>query len=317
MKNDLFEDIKSDRSFTGNLGRILLFLVFLLVLDYTVSFFLEKGITRYYGLENDADIVLVGHSHLMLALDKETIERKLGVRVAKYTRPGVNVHDRYIMFQHYFSGHNKSPGIVVYSIDPWLFTSEGLSANSYKLFYPFMDNPWVDRYVHAEAKDLFDYFGHKFFRSSRFDVLLVNAAFRGYLGNWSNLKFGELDRAALKREIDSGEYRKITIEQENIRWFEKTLDFLVEKKVTVILLNTPIYHLLTDIQPEKYAAAMGAIRMTAARYPNVRIVDISQGLSSQPRYFFDAVHMNPEGQRTVTGIFARTLDSLVDHHQAD
>lgn len=310
MTNLLLDDIRSDRNFKSSLFRIFLFGVLLFVLDYSVSVFLENGLKRYYGLGGDAAVVFVGHSHLMLALDKEIVEKKLDVRVAKYTRPGVNVYDRDVMLRHYFSSCTGRPRVVVYGIDPWLFTSDGLSVNSYKLFYPFMDNPWVDRYVHRESKDVFDYLGHKLFRSARFDVLLINAALRGYLGNWSNLKFGEIDSTGLKREIASGEYRRIRIEKENVRQFEHTLRFLADKHVTVILLNTPVYHLLTDVQPEKYSAAMELMRRVAARYPNVRLLDLSPGLARDSRYFFDAVHMNPYGQKRVTGLFSEAFDSL-------
>ncbi len=311
MTNHLFEDIKSDRSFKKSLFRIFLFTVLLFALDYVISFFLENGLKRYYGLGGDASVVFVGHSHLMLAIDKETFEKKLDVRAAKYTRPGVNVHDRDLMLRHYFSSCSHKPKVVVYGIDPWLFTSDGLSVNSYKLFYPFMDNPWVDSYIHREGKDVFDYLGHKLFRSSRFNVLLINAAIRGYLGNWSNLKFGEIDSNAIKREIASGEYRRIRVERENVWQFEHTLRFLADNNVTVILFNSPVYHLLTEVQPERYHAVMKLIRRMAARYPNVRVLDLSSDHSRDPRYFFDGVHMNPYGQQRVTELLSETFDSLV------
>jgi len=314
MSINLFEDIRDDPGFVKSLLRVALFILLLLFLDFGVSVFLEKGINRFYGLDGDAEILMVGHSHLMLAVDKRMLEERTGMRVAKYTREGVNVSDRYIMLRQYFGSKKGKTRLVVYGIDPWLFTSDGLSVNSYKLFYPFMDNPWVDRYVHRESKDVFDYLGHKLFRSARFDVLLINAALRGYLGNWSNLKFGEIDSTGLKREIASGEYRRIRIEKENVRQFEHTLRFLADKHVTVILLNTPVYHLLTDVQPEKYSAAMELMRRVAARYPNVRLLDLSPGLARDSRYFFDAVHMNPYGQKRVTGLFSEAFDSLGIRH---
>lgn len=81
----------------------------------------------------------------MLAINKGELEQSTGDKVAKYTREGVNIADRQIMLKHYFAVCKKKPELVVLSVDPWLFTGEGLSKNSFALFYPFMDIPVVDK----------------------------------------------------------------------------------------------------------------------------------------------------------------------------
>jgi len=310
MANDLIEDIRRDAGLRRNAGRMLLFLVLLFSLDYLVSCVLQKGVERYYGLGSDAEILMVGHSHLMLGIDKVQLERRLGTKVAKYTREGVNVADREVMLRHYFMGQSGRCRLVVYGIDPWIFTGEGLSANSYTLFYPFMDNPEVDRYVHAHARDRFDYYLHKWFRSSRYNVLLINAALRGYLGNWSNLKIGRLDTLALKKEIGTGNYRRIGIDEENVGRFTETLDFLNEKQVAVILLNTPVFHALTEVQKAEQEKVFSLIQRLASRNRNIRFVDLSKGFDHRAELFFDPIHMNPEGQRELTDAFSVFVDSM-------
>lgn len=310
-RNDLFDDIRNDDGFLRNIRRILVFILFLSTLDLFISLILEKGINRYYGLDSNAEVVLIGHSHLMLALDKTMLENILGVKVAKYTRPGVNVADRLVMLQHYFTGDNKNCRAVVYSIDPWLFTTEGLSKNSYTLFYPFMDNQQVDRYIYSETKDTFDYFRHKLFRSSRFDALLLNAAIRGYLGSWSNLKYGKLNKDMLDIQIAAGDYRKINIDKRNIDYFEENLKFLKNKNIKVVILNTPIYHVLTDIQKEKYLTVMTIIKNMSLKYHNVYYLDLSPQYSYANELFYDPIHLNPDGQKYVTKKFAKILDSLI------
>jgi hypothetical protein len=311
MRNDLLNDIRNDARFGRNLARIFTFIALLMVLDFVVSAVMEKGINRFYGLDSDAEVLMVGHSHLMLAVDKQLLEKQLRVKVAKYTREGVNVADRYIMLQQYFKGRSDRCRLIVYGIDPWLFTGEGLSANSYTLFYPFMDTPEVDAYVRQHAKNDFDYFSHKWFRSSRFNVMLVNAALRGYLGNWSNLKIGQLDTLNLRQEIASGKYRHISFDKENVAVFRKTLQFLGRDSRTVILLNTPVSGLLTQAVRKDYNKAFSMIREMATPYRNIHVVDLSPEFEDKASLFFDPIHMNPEGQRKVTYTFSAVAESLL------
>ena len=65
--------------------------------------FLLKGIDRFYGLKSDADVLMIGHSHLMLAVDKVALEESSGLKVAKYTREGVNMADSRVMAEQYFN----------------------------------------------------------------------------------------------------------------------------------------------------------------------------------------------------------------------
>ncbi len=311
MSINLFDDIRDDPGFVKSLLRIALFILLLLFLDFGVSVFLEKGMNRFYGLDGKADLLMIGHSHLMLAVDKPMLEEQTGMLVAKYTREGVNVSDRYIMLKQYFSNGKQKSRLVVYSIDPWLFTGKGLSANSYKLFYPFMDNPDVDAYVHLHAADRFDYLSHRYFRSYRFNTTLVNAALRGYLGNWSNLKIGRLDTLQLKKEIESGNYRHVSFDEENIDTFRKTLPLLSAHAERVILLNTPVSGILARAVRQDYDRSMQMIRDMAAPYPNIHVVDLSPDFEDREELFFDPIHMNPDGQQQVTAAFSSVAESLL------
>ena len=121
-KVPLFSDLKNDARWWRNLLRLIGFLLLFIVFDLVLSIFLLKGIDRFYGLKSNADVLMLGHSHLMLAIDKQLLEESSGLKVAKYTREGVNMADRRVMAQQYFSTCSAKPEIVILSIDPWLFT---------------------------------------------------------------------------------------------------------------------------------------------------------------------------------------------------
>ena len=118
---------------------IVLFISSFILIDRIVNEFLEEGLNQYYGIGESNEIALVGHSHLMLGVDKIELGQALKLGVSKYTREGVNVSDRLIMINQLLD-NNPNLKTVIYGVDAWTFTGEGLSENSYKLFYPFMDS---------------------------------------------------------------------------------------------------------------------------------------------------------------------------------
>lgn len=309
-KVPLFLDLKNDARLRRNFLRVLGFLVLFIVLDFVLSVFLLKGIDRFYGLKSDADVLMLGHSHLMLAVDKVMLEEKSGLKVAKYTREGVNMADRKVMSEQYFNTCSAKPEIVILSIDPWLFSGEGLSQNSWLLFLPFMDDERVNDYVRASAPGKFDYFRYKFIRTSRFNAGLLNASVRGWLKNWSNLKIGVVDTVRYGSEQSLRAFRPITFSRDLMDDFSQTLDFLSGENARVILLNTPVWQPLVNAQKPEYDRAMFLVDSIAKRHcPAAEIIDLVPEFSARTELFFDPIHMNPGGQEAVTLVLGKYLAS--------
>jgi len=270
-------------------------------MDFVLSKIMEKGIKTFYGLNSYSEILLVGHSELMLAIDKVTMENELDCGVAKYTREGVNVADRLVMLKHYFDlPCSDSVKIVLYGVDQFIFTGEGLSANSYKLFYPFMDNQIINRYIRENASSMYDYWSHENIRTSRFNDALINAVYRGFMHDWGNFKDGFVDIDRLKEDLAAGSERHIMFEEDNIKIFEETLDFLHRKGVRVFLVNPPLVDLINEFEPEKYAEIMSMFKNYSSRYDNVVFLDYNPEFSSDYSLFYDRIHLNKQGQREVT-----------------
>jgi len=301
MKPLIISDLGNDKRWVRNILRASAFILLFVLLDLTISLFMQTGIERFYGLKGDASVLMIGHSHLMLAVDKPQLEQETGLKVAKYTREGVNMADRKIMAEHYFSTCSDKPKTVILSIDPWLFSGEGLSSNSWLLFLPFMNNKNVNDYIKTSAGSRFDYYRYKFIRSSRFNALLLNASIRGWLGRWDNLKIGIVDTARYSDPESLRNFRPITFNSGLMNDFSSTLRFLKKENVQVILLNTPIWKPLIDAQRQEYEKSMYLIDSLAQKAcPGAEIVDLVPQFSADTRLFFDPIHMNPEGQRVVT-----------------
>ena len=275
---------------------IVLFIFSLFLLDRLLNEFLEKGLNQYYGISESNEIALIGHSHLMLGINKLQIEEALKKGVSKYTREGVNVSDRLVMTKQLLE-KNTNLKTVIYGVDAWTFTGEGLSDNSYKLFYPFLDDPIIDDYVYNNSERV-EYISKKYLKSSRYNEQLISGAMRGYLKNWTNLKYGIVDTLKLMKTIENQTYRKINNNSDNIRVLEETLSLLRENNINVILLNLPTIDKLTTIQKEDFNNTFRIFKNLTN--DQVEFVDFQEPWSHRYDLFFDPIHLNPKGQSLIT-----------------
>lgn len=291
--------------------QILAFLCLLGLADWGCSALLNKGLDRYFGLDKPADVVMVGHSHLMLALDKEKLERELGMTVAKYCREGVNVSDRRQMLAYYLSlPASKNTRLVIYGVDPFMFTAKGLSANSYKLFYPYMDAPVMAAYIKTQAKDEFDYWIHKLVRSSRYSDALINSAIRGWMNNWANYKRGTVTL----EQIKAAAHREIAFEADLVEDFSASIQQLTNAGIRVILLDTPVVDTIRRENPAKCARVSDFLRQMDESEELVEYWDMNPEFSSRYELFYDAIHLNDVGQREVTKLFVDTIRKEMQNH---
>ncbi|WP_010520646.1 hypothetical protein [Aquimarina agarivorans] len=276
--------------------------------DYVVGAILSGGLDKYYGLNSNAELAIVGHSHLMLGIDKQKIEQELNIGVAKYTREGVNLDERKIMIDQLLEA-NKNIKTIIIGVDAWSFTDEGLSANSYKLFFPFMEYHSINDYLKEES-DWQEYVTKKMVRTSRYNELLLGGALRGYLGNWSNLKNGKVDVPNLKEQIKSGVYRKITINNSKVNTINKILNTLEKNKIKVILLNVPTIDIMIDAQKEKATEVFGELNKVAKKYKNTTFLNLQEPWSHKYDLFYDGIHLNPEGQKVITAEIVTYLNRM-------
>lgn len=269
--------------------------------DYLCDKALLHGVNVFYGLNQHSKILLIGHSHLMLATDKERIEEELHTTVSKYTREGVNVADRKIMVLQYLSSnYSDSLKICLYGVDLCTFTGKGLSQNSYMLFYPFMDNDIIDGYIRSNSS-FSDYWLHRLLRVSRYnDDGIKGGAIRGWRNDWSNRKNGLVNIETYKKKLLNGNERHIEMQEELIDEFKETIKMLTDRNVKVILVNTPTLDLLNEYEPEKYNAIVEWFTDFAFLNQNVEYWDYNLEYSSCHELFHDRLHLNATGQQVIT-----------------
>lgn len=271
-----------------------------LIIDFGTSKVLKKGLDNYFGFNQNAGILLVGHSHLMLATDKKMLEDSLHAKVSKYCREGVDVATRDVMIKHYLSLPDKdSLKTVIYGVDQYMFNPKGLSENVYKLFYPFMDNKEIDRYIKDNASPK-DYWVHKTTRLTGYTDALINSAIRGWQDNWSNYKSGTIDINKIRSGEKGKQLRPIVVDEKLKKIFESSLKALTDKDITVVLLNTPIIKEYNDYQPQQRKDIIDYFQKLAESSDMIYYWDLNPDYSERYELFYDPIHINNTGQPIIT-----------------
>ena len=295
-----------------NTALVLVASIFLFfAIDNFLNLILSKGVNNYFGLNQHSEILLIGHSHLMLATDKERLENETGMTVSKYCREGVNVSDKKAMIEHFLnSGYADSLKFVLYGVDLATFTGDGLSKNSYTLFYPFMDNKVIDNYIKQQAS-FTDYWLHKLIKNTRYnDDGVKNSAVRGWFNNWDNLKSNTIDIESYSKQLASGDERHIKMNKELMLQFDESISLITKRGIRVILVNTPTLDLLNNFEPEKYDIIMNWYREYASNNSMVEFWDFNPDYASNYTIFSDRLHLNSKGQQIITDELVERINIL-------
>ena len=282
------------------------------LIDYSLSWAIDKGLDKYFGLDKNAEILLIGHSHLMLATDKVGMEHETGLKVAKFCREGIDVIARKKMIEYYVSLPNKdSLQYVLYGVDLYSFQPAGLSANAHTLFYPFMDNPAMDEYIKNMDTPI-NYWSHKIIRTSRYSDALINSAIRGYMNNWTNYKSGHLDIEETRKNLNNYN-RTIAFDSVMIKEFETTLSMLTDRGIHVILVNTPTIYELNQKDNVGYEKIISYFENLSDNNESIEFWDLNPIFSKEYELFFDMIHLNDQGQQVINDELCKRILSLRTH----
>lgn len=278
--------------------------------DYLVFTTLKRGMDNYYGMDKEAKVLCVGHSHTVLGIDAERLEEELHVPVAKYATSGANTLDRYWMIRQFVEEH-PTVRYVTYDVDPRLFDSEGLSSASYTLFLPYIENEAINSYIKTETTWQ-EYFSSTVVRTSRFRDQTINIALRGLLHKAENKKSTQVRIEDYAHYIEHERQRKIRINPESVDRFKKTVAYLTEKGIAVYLVFLPVTDLLNSADPENQEKVVQIFRDMAAENVRVRFLDYNESFAHRYDLFYDLRHLNGAGNEIMTGLLAAQLKSDID-----
>jgi len=282
------------------LCKLLIFAIIVFVLDRGISALLQRGLDRYYGLDKQASVLCIGHSHTMLGIDGTRLEQGLGVPVAKYAVNGANTIDRLAMIRHYLGSRPGAVKLVIYDVDDHTFTSSGLSSNSYRLFFPYLDNPDIARFLKESAGSWDELLSRRIVTLLRYNSVTLNLALRGTLRRYDNFKTGQVDIPALQNEIKANQRPPITIDQKMIDSFRETVSFVRENNGQLVLLYIPTVDLVNNVDKVRHEQVMDIFKNYAAQDKGITVLDYNPSFSHRYELFSDPIHLNRNGQHAVT-----------------
>ena len=287
--------------------KLSIFCVFFLAIDNVCAILIKHGIDRYHGFDQDARILIVGHSRTVLGIDGPLLERKTNQPVAKYAIQGTNLADHMMMFKHYISEHPNSVKTAVYVVDDYMF-GKGLGTNQFRLFYPFMDNQFVDSYI-KKSVPYTDYLSHKLLKLYRYSETTVqNTARMGYLGKTELSTDTKTDINELKKKIatvNMNDQRKII--SANVDQFKQIIRFLRDSNIKVVLFYMPFINLLDKENTENHIQSLEIFRELASEDNGIQFVDNCANYSDRHELFVDATHPNRSGQVLFTTELAKSI----------
>jgi len=286
--------------------RFVLFTLMLLALDFGVAFVLEDGLRRYYGMNSEADVLCIGHSRTVLGIDADLLAEKLGVGVVKYAVNGANTTDRFAMIRH-FLGEHPEVRLIIYDVESTTFSNDGLSSNSYRLFFPFMDDPSMGAYLRPQCHDATEFYLRKFFRTARYDEATFALSIRGFTGRHENLKFGRFDARRATRWIEQGKNRPVKIDPSNLRIFTEMIEYTRSRGVALLLVDMPQVDILNRAELPESETISAIFRSAASKYPHVMYLDLKRVYEHRHEVFYDMIHMNAAGQALVTENIATSI----------
>ncbi len=279
----------------------------ILVLDNLVFIALKKGMDNYYGMDKDAEVLCVGHSHTVLGIDAEKLEEELRVPVAKYATAGANTLDRYWMVRQFVEEH-PTVKFVTYDVDPRMFDSEGLSSASYTLFLPYIENEAIRRYLKSETTWQ-EYFSSMLVKTSRFRDQTINIALRGLLGKVENKKSTQVRIEDYSSYLEYEKQRKIRINPESVDIFWETVTYLTDRGIMVYLVFLPVTDLLNSADPENQERVVQIFRDMEVENEHVRFLDYNRDFSHRYDLFYDLRHLNGAGNEIMTDLLVAQLQS--------
>jgi hypothetical protein len=284
------------RFFSG----LLFFILFILLIDRIIGELLEQGIYKYFDLHSKVEYLVIGSSPATLDIDKKLIEEQTGSKFAFYAQQGATSEDRLVMIKHFLSINKSHLKGVIYELTPHIFTCHGLSSNSYNLLYPYLGDSIIYHYIKGKSPSGIEFFLKRKLMTARFNDATLNFALRGLVNSHRNLKTGVADIAALQREVDQDNFWKIEIDSSCVNTFKNTVNFLSDRKINAIYIFFPIIPVVTAKEPLVVNLVESEVEGIVSVSDRPIILNYTHLLDSQPRYFYDHLHLNKEGQAAFT-----------------
>jgi len=265
------------------------FLVFNLIAFLSLSFlgksnFYKPQFVKNGVEENSFDYAVLGSSTGLTTLDTKLIDSLSGKKGLNISMDDSSLSSHYLMLQYFYSIGKKTDCLVL-AVTPWDLSNEnpGLNNNDYRFLSYVQEDCVSDYYKNIESgffkklwlSKYFPIIGVSYYNTELFYpslVSIIQPKKRNQFDNKGNYSYPNLGSPKKKKE------EVLQIEFKN-PYFDKIKKFCDERKITLILYQSPIY-------------------CTTAVFENnteSKIINHSN-LFLNSDLFFDNIHVNKKGR---------------------
>lgn len=290
------------------LKRTFLLVILFFLLDLIISVILINGLNKYCGINQRPDILINGSSMSMSAFDKTGIESITKLKIANYSHEGVSIDARLAMIDYFFRENPSSLKTVIYEVNPLIFSSVQTADNVYTIFYPYLDDRFMDRFVKDRASKR-EYLTNKIVRTKRFDSRVIPDVLRGYISSYKNIRTTTLDTIAILQLVDEWDMTEVSMERSKIDVFEDTMEAISSHKCEIILVMMPMYHYkFRTFNKDGYNRLCKYFEEYGLCHQHIRFLDLNQdSIINNSSYFSDPLHINVYGQKVISQIMGTYL----------
>jgi len=291
------------------LKKIIIFIVLFIIIDNGIYFFLHFGLEKYYNLTSNENTILInGTSMSHYGINSTLIQQTTKSNIAKFTKGGVNIEDRFQMLQFYLNQHDSGK-VVIYEINPTLLdASSKISISGFTVLYPFLYDKNVSEYIKKQT-DLKSFYLRKIIKTTRFDIEMILLSIRGYLNKQENWRTGEVNNYTIKNLQKKIGMAQIKLNDKNIEVFLNTMNLFKQHNCYVFLVNMPLLsYKLQTYKTESYDQFLKFFQDYCDSNQNFSFIDCNDNNNLTTRLnFFDPVHLNINGQINITNYLIENM----------
>ena len=311
---------------------ITIFFLSLLIVLYTLSFFVDSGLKNLKSIQYhdwnllfdgkiNADIIILGSSRAIFHYDPKIIETKTNMSCYNLGIDGARIQIQKTRWKSYLK-YNKKPQIIIQNIDlPTLeqrtdiYNKEQFSPyiqykSIYKPLKQIDSSLWKDKYFpcykyhgypQTFIKGLISFLGIK-----------INEDYNSYKGFRYQHKKWTDDFEKFKSNLPNESYTIDTIKlKKGIEDSKELIKYCEQNEITLIFVHAPMYIELQNIMPQKniYMTKINS----SLNQSNSLFWDFSKdSLSYSTDFFYNSMHLNAKGAEIFTTNFTDSLSVLLN-----
>lgn len=290
------------------LGLLILFGYFL---EYRFSNDRSDKFIWLQDISNESfDYAYIGSSRALNMVDINQIDQKTNTKGVNLGMGGADYRTLYMILNSFTEGNNNKLKKIFLQIDPFMLYKDSVynKPNYDHYFYKYADQEEIASCFNGDDK-LFWYRYLPILKYVEYNkVYNITHFFRSFSENskYDQTKGSSLITKHLPFVPDESlSEARLNVNEEDLFYLEKLLDFTKEKGIETILYTAPIYNYETTLKPAypEYEKLV----MKYKELNDLSYYDFRNQYLSQANLYKDKIHLNKEASEAFTGVMIKKM----------